>query len=170
MSTTPLIAGTIPAGTIAAASPSDDDVYAKAAKAKAECYAFNKLTLLAFMRENGIAQFVAHFDGSGDSGDFEDFDVLDAAGQHMNIDIDEVKIDMLSSPGIYAESSNPEIQNASVRAVIEDISWDAIGREHGGWENNDGGFGKVTIDAKAETVHLEMNARFTDYNTTEHVY
>ena len=79
------------------------------------------------------------YDGCGDSGQIEEITYCDA--EHQAIDREDKELD----------------------GAVEDYVYGLL---PGGWENNDGAFGTVTIDASAQKAHIEHNGRFVDYETS----
>jgi hypothetical protein len=54
--------------------------------------------------------------------------------------------------------------------AIEQLCYDFLEQEHGGWENNDGAFGEFTFNVAERTVELEFNGRFSDFTTSSHTF
>ena len=72
-----------------------------------------------------------------------------------------------TSPGAIRSSSPSE---STLEEAIENLCYDYLEETHGGWENNDGGFGEFRIDVAKRTVELEFNGRFTDTCTSNHTF
>jgi len=53
-----------------------------------------------------------------------------------------------------------ELHNDVLQA-LEDFLSEWVSDEHPGWENNDGGFGTMTIDLIKRSITLEHNERYT---------
>jgi hypothetical protein len=92
----------------------------------------------------------SEYDGCGDSGQIESVSYFNAANEDLSQTVEE-----------------------GLGKQVQDFFYDLLEVRHGGWENNDGGFGSFTWNV-AETVETggglshEHNGRFTDYSTTIH--
>jgi hypothetical protein len=88
------------------------------------------------------------YDGSGDSGDFQD---------------------------VYYEDKDRQLIRFTVLPSNEEESlinklYDLLEYDYGGWEINDGACGSFNIDVKNKIVNHEHNSRFTDYDTSQQQY
>jgi len=118
-----------------------------------EALQLRKATLLTALKAAGIASVEIAYNGEGDSGQIEELAVFDEAGA-----IQTAKLSTEIEPG------------QTLAALIDDIAWDVIQAYHDGFENDDGGFGKITIDVAAGTVTLDHNDRVINFaNTTTEV-
>ena len=53
---------------------------------------------------------------------------------------------------------------------MDDFAWTILAEYHCGFENNDGGFGTITVNAAEATVTLDHNDRVVEsVNTTSEV-
>ena len=114
---------------------------------------FNKL------KEVGATRVVIRFDGAGDSGAIEDIFVFKG----------DERIAELCTP-IYRALKDVDKQEHQVKAELdwlETYCYDELEKTGIDWYNNDGGFGEMEIDftSNPATVKLEVNTRYTDYNT-----
>lgn len=90
----------------------------------------------------GVEKLVAAYDGSGDSGDFED----------ISLEPESLKLDdVLLAVGIS-------------RDALADMLWPLLPC---GWEINEGSYGELTLDAKTGKIHRVHNERIEEINTTE---
>lgn len=92
-----------------------------------------------FAARQDVASIEVTYDGCGDSGQIEQLTYFDTENQAIN-------------------REDKELDD-----VVEDY---VNGLLPGGWENNDGAFGTVRIDARAQKAHVEHNDRFVDYETS----
>ena len=92
---------------------------------------------------SGVSLIEANYSGSGDSGDFDDVSFLDANNQHVAVEAD-------------------------LAAKFGEVFDDLLCQRHGGWENQDGGFGKFTLDVPSRTLDHEHNDNFMETVLTEH--
>lgn len=129
----------------------------------------------------GLARVTVTFDGCGDSGQIESVDAYGADDQKIDLPAEAITypcafMERRYEPTTETPSGNRflgyevgEIEKTStLRQIVEDIFWDFIGAKHGGWENNDGGFGECVFEVESQTIRLEMNERYTETNYYEY--
>jgi hypothetical protein len=102
--------------------------------------ALELLPLIKAMQARGATRICATYDGSGDDGSLNEFEVT---------------------------GTDP---TAEEREALEDYFEEALNERHTGWENGDGGFGEFVIALDGETIVIEHehNDYVEDYDTTEH--
>jgi len=102
-------------------------------------------TIRGELRALGIVTVEAQYDGVGDSGQ-----------------IDEIK---------YLDDSNPA-QSISVgdetHQRVETLLYALLSLRHGGWENDDGGYGSFSWNLEEELLEHVHHQRFTDCDTSVH--
>ena len=54
----------------------------------------------------------------------------------------------------------------SLSDALDDFAWTILQAWHGGFENNEGGYGAITIDATNGTVTIDHNDRVIDVDNT----
>lgn len=91
--------------------------------------------MLKKLAEAGVASITLEYDGSGDSGQYEGCTAHNAVGEE--IEVDDGLID--------------DLQELCDEEVLPS-----------GYENNDGGYGEITVDVPTRTIELSHNQRFTD--------
>lgn len=123
------------------------------AKLKSRLAALKPLLLTALQSAN-VASVAIEYDGEGDNGQINAIVATDAAGAR----IDLTKIRMLAT-----EIEAPQAD--TIDEFVNLFCWDALAVYHSGFENNDGGFGRITIDVPTGAIELERNDRFVDYTT-----
>ena len=101
-----------------------------------------KDVLLHELASAGIVTVTVEYDGEGHSGQIESIAVEDASQNRVEI-ADNERWDKLDNQ-------------------ITEFVWEVLGAHHDGFENNDGGFGEITIDVMKGTVQLDHNTRVTD--------
>ena len=123
----------------------------------------NKNLIFAALADLGIHRVTIDYDGSGDSGQIDSIEAWDAANE---------KIPLPSLRKIELASENPDspVDEIGLEAAVEQLAWDYLYDNHGGWENNDGAFGTFVFDVPARTITLEHNERYTDLNTSTHEF
>ena len=113
----------------------------------------NKRALFAARAAAGITRVTVLFDGGGDSGQIEDIKVLSGENE-TNLPDGEVTLSRLQYGSDDAEPATLPIMEA-----VEGLCYALLGQEHGGWENNEGGYGEFIFDVAANTIELDMNIR-----------
>jgi hypothetical protein len=114
----------------------------------AECrarVATNHAALSALLRERGVAVVRAHYEGSGDSGQFEEFEIVDAGGR-----------------------AGDEKLSAEEEARLKGHFYDLLECRHGGWENNEGGYGDFQWTVTSDELTHDHNDYFQDVENTYH--
>lgn len=102
------------------------------------------------------------YDGCGDNGQIESVEAFRANGKSVSLDTPPFEL--------AVEASETTGRYASLREALDDYAWELLAVNHQGFENDDGGFGTITIDVARGTVTLDHNDRFTDsVNTTTEV-
>jgi len=140
-----------------------------------------KPILFGALETAGITRVTVSFDGSGDSGQIESVEAYDAESQKVDLPTEPITYPFATMEGRYDPCSETpseqrftgyevqEIEKSSlIQDIIEEIFWDFIGAKHGGWENNDGGYGECVFEVESQTIRLEMNERYTETNYYEH--
>ncbi len=125
----------------------------------------NKAALFDGLRLVGIAHVTVRFDGYGDSGQIEEIDARNEAG--APVDLPEARI-VVSD--IDWESREPVQRPVPLHQAIEEMVYDFLSDTHGGWENCDGAYGEFCFDARARTIHLDYNERFTSSELFTHEF
>jgi hypothetical protein len=116
-----------------------------------------KRALLEALAAQRIATVGITYDGESDSGQIEDIVALDAGNVPVPLDL-PVNISL-------PESAEPT-RHQSLSEAIEHFAWRVLQEYHGGFENDDGGFGQIVIDVAEGTVTLDHNDRYTDFIST----
>jgi len=122
----------------------------------------NKSALFDALAATGIVTVVVAFDGYGDSGQVES---VDARDHHGEVALPEGDIE-LAAP--THDGVKVERRTMPVREAIEQLAYDLLEEEHGGWENNDGAYGEFTFDVAARTISLDHNSRYTAVESFSH--
>jgi hypothetical protein len=124
----------------------------------------NKAVIFAALCAAGIDAVNVTFDGEGDSGQIDN--IIARKGEAV-IPIPEQAITLQS---VSWDGKEVSLREHSLREAIEQLCYDYLEQEHGGWENNDGAFGEFTLDVAGKAVELEFNGRFTDTHTSTHTF
>lgn len=111
-----------------------------------------------------------YYDGSGDSGDFENITVITTPTPNQL----DLSAQMTSNPGIV--TSNEKRTNWSqwvdkvaaekdaliTKNAADEFIDDVFSLLPGGWEINDGSYGDIVVDVADETVVVDHNERYTE--------
>jgi hypothetical protein len=133
-------------------------------KAVAAANAHNKPVVFDLLAAAGITSVTVEFDGEGDSGQIES--VIACAGE-SRLELPQAPVTLQHASWrseTFTDTTQP------LPEAIETLCYDYLQQEHGGWENNDGGFGTFTFDVARRAIELEFNGRFTDIHTTGHTF
>lgn len=127
----------------------------------------NKQTLTQFMRDNGISHITLQFDGCGDSGQIEEV----AAYPEDKQDLIHSEIATIRHHHKYSNDKwelVTETIQADVSSLAEDVAYYVLEQRHGGWEINEGSYGKIVINADG-SGSIEYNERVvtTEYSECE---
>jgi hypothetical protein len=153
-------------------------------------------TILDALRNLGVGHVYAEYSGSGDSGDMEFVEYSRAVIiPNESSDLQSLRPGMIDGPaknvtedrvaGVTVEynrkSNQYDYEQKEYREVIEKITepltdavsgmlWDVLDRNHGGWENNDGGHGYFLLDVIRGKLYHEHGDYYTERIQTDHVF
>lgn len=128
----------------------------------AELRPANKAALFDALAAADIVTVTVAFDGYGDSGQIESVDARDAYGE---VALPTADIELATPSHEGAEVTRRTLPLAE---AIEELCYDLLEEEHGGWENNDGAYGEFAFDVAARTINLDHNSRYTAVETYAH--
>ncbi len=133
-------------------------------KVLAEANTLNKTAVFDALIAAGIKTVTVNFNGEGDSGQIEEVVAYsnEAPGQ-----IPATPIKLQSASWGNAKSTLRELP---LSEAIEDLCYDYLSQEHGGWENNDGAYGEFTFHVEDRRIELDFNGRFTDSTNFSHIF
>jgi hypothetical protein len=126
-------------------------------------HAGNKEVLFDGLRLVGIAHVLVNFDGSGDGGQIESIDARNDLDASVTLPAAQITF-----AGIDWQSGAPTERRLTLEGAVEDLVYDLLSDTHSGWQDNDGAYGEFCIDARARTIHLEFNERFTSSELYTH--
>jgi hypothetical protein len=143
--------------------------YKKFSKDRIERYNADKI--LPYLKEQGITKVRVEFDGSGDSGQIEQIEFLDANGEEPHGDeIADQEFVLLSENRRWEDGREiKEIfpYERTVRDFFEDAVYEALSERHCGWEINDGSFGEFQFDVNEGKLTGEVNTRTYETDSYE---
>ena len=138
--------------------------YAAARRLEAEILPRNKTVLFDALDDAGIATVTVEFEGSGDSGQMEKPCARTADDTIISLPSHSAEFEQVYwSHGLQKESM-------TIAEAVEIMAWRLLGHSHGGWENDDGGFGEVTFNVADRMITLDFNERYTETNYHRHTF
>jgi hypothetical protein len=138
--------------------------YERHRQARARLSQANKGAVFDLLAAANITRVLVEFDGEGDSGQIN---TLTAFRGDERADLPAT---MVSVQNVAWGDANPVAMQSTLGSAIETLCYDYLEETHGGWENNEGGFGEFHLDVAARTVELEFNGRFTETFTSNHTF
>jgi hypothetical protein len=117
-----------------------------------------KPVLIAALASIGVAKVEVEYDGEGDSGQINSTFGFNDRGETVDL--------CKPHPVSIGQGDRPSHYD-SVEEFIEDFAWDLLEQYHAGFVNNDGGFGRVTIDVADARITLDHNDRVVESVNTE---
>jgi hypothetical protein len=118
------------------------------------------------LKSAGATNIVISFNGSGDSGSIESVDIYNADNQRMQIDLTVIYPEEKSSWVDDKWITETEEKEMPIADALEAYCYDELEKTEIDWYNNDGGFGQMTINLDDKVkIELEVNTRYTEYNT-----
>jgi hypothetical protein len=127
-------------------------------KEKVERLHADKTHIVAALKALGVVLVEVEYDGEGDSGQIDTITAYKA---------DETRVDVAGvSPFVLGDGPAAERFN-TLHECLDTFAWDVLWHHHEGFENNDGGFGKIVIDVDDGTVRIEHNWRISSSEYTE---
>jgi hypothetical protein len=124
-------------------------------------------TMFDQLRAAGATEVVISFDGSGDSGSIEYVSIHNADRQQIQVD-QTVIYPKEKSTWIDGQWVNEiEHKEIPILEALEAYCYDELEKTNIDWYNNEGGFGDMRIIlSDTVLVELEVNERYTEYQTT----
>jgi hypothetical protein len=138
--------------------------YASRKELRAKANEINKAVLFDALASTSITTIHVEFDGEGDSGQI--YGVVAFSG-HESATLPNTTIAIRTVPWGTTEILTAQ---STLDKAIENLCYDYLEQTHGGWENNDGGYGEFRIDVAKRSIELEFNGRFTDTWTDIHTF
>jgi hypothetical protein len=134
-------------------------------------------SLLYVLNKYGVTRAEVEFDGSGDSGQIVDTEVErlgDADPRLVAITVEETALFKKDYPTAGLPSNYISFIETNLPRSLNDFivhfAYEVLDEDCDGYENNDGGFGTVTIVPPTGEIKVEMNARFTDSELHTYYY
>lgn len=129
----------------------------------------NREILINALKEQGVTQALVHYAGAGDSGDTCDLVVKPAellpplAERKVQQSIVDVKY-----VGYGQRACSMREADVALDEAVRDFAMRWVDSLYGGWENDDGACGTVTISVTDDAISLEHTAYYTESTSYEH--
>ena len=133
----------------------------------------NRQPLLTALAALAITQLVVRYEGGGDSGDVSELEIFPESLAQANI-ANTLKVEQLTYHCLAGEYQDGEYryflqeQQSSIDSALRDFVLTWVDAHHGGWENNDGGSGTMTINVTEGTFRLEHSEYYTECSNYEY--
>ena len=128
----------------------------------------NRVRLMTALATLQAQQVVVNYTGGGDSGDVAELGIMPPE-LLPQLDSETVAIRCLVGEWRDGQHHHQVVDKPlTLKAALQDFTLDWVNSTHGGWENNDGGQGTVTIDIAENTFDLEHTEFYTESNCYEH--
>jgi hypothetical protein len=148
-------------------SLSMDDYMESIARAK-QTYNGGIDVLKNYLKAHGVTDFSCNYSGYGDSGDTMEITInpKDVASTVPDTRL-AFTCEWHSSQNNESKWVDVKDNQQSIREIIEDICWDMVSQNHGGWENNEGGQGTIWWDSKKNVLNLNHEQNHTETTATD---
>lgn len=119
--------------------------------------------VFAQLKTLGIARIVLEFSGSGDDGNIDGVSLFTHGDDEPMEDkeADKLTLSLPAKSLVFADSKGWEVHNSIGQVSVPDailVLFETVDEEADiDWSNNDGGFGKLTVDVEAGTIEVEYH-------------
>jgi hypothetical protein len=138
---------------------------ATAARLGAEVLPHNKQVLFDALAAAGINIVTIAFDGSGDSGQFEEPVGYDAESREIAI-----PTGIITVKSVDFDTGTVSERTTTVGDYIETLACDFLEGTHDGWENGEGAHGEFSFALTERTITLDYNERYIESTHHEHEF
>lgn len=129
----------------------------------------NREILIEALKAQGITVATVDYAGAGDSGDTCDLVVqppeLLACLSEIKVKQHVVDVQYL---GYSQRAFSMRETEVALDEAVRDFAMRWVDSLHGGWENNEGANGTVTINVGEDAIHLEHTAYYTESESYDH--
>lgn len=160
------------------------DTIAKHMKTCGSRIKFNKPLLFGALSAYDITKVEVEFDGCGDSGNMEEARFYRGHGENAKeVPADDKFSDNLVDGALISDETtwNEKKQEwvyttrtPTISELVEQICYDLLESNHGGWEINEGSFGtfvfKVGKSSKESSIELQYNERIESIEEHHETY
>lgn len=124
-----------------------------------------RAALFAAAEGLGITAITIDYDGEGDDGQIGDI-IADCHPRRADGSVDRsvpaTQLDLATTAPITSPCG---LLFDTLHELADYVAWDILELEHAGFEDNDGGFGTITILVPERAITLEKSDRFVDFTT-----
>ncbi len=128
-------------------------------------FPITKAAIFDALNATGVTRIAIEFEGSGDSGQMEQATAF--SGEEEIVPFPKAWIEITRVDFDEEKDTREEV---NLRDAIETIAYDLLEQTHGGWENNDGGFGTFTFDVAERSLTLDYDERYIATNSYVHEF
>ncbi|MFZ5697247.1 MAG: DUF6878 family protein [Pseudomonadota bacterium] len=129
----------------------------------------NREILIEFLKTHGITVATVDYAGAGDSGDTCD---LAVQPPELLVGLGEIKVKQhvvdVQYLGYGQRACSMREKEVALDEAVRDFAMCWVDSLHGGWENDDGACGTVTINVTDNQIVLEHTAYYTESSVHEH--
>jgi hypothetical protein len=146
-------------------------------KKRATSAELNKAALVEAIKPIGLTRIEVDFNGGGDSGQVDE--VRYFIGKKEPEDLETIKRTLVQQAKIN-DSTNwsddkkewvTTTKSPTIEELVEQICYDLLSANHGGWEINEGSYGEFVFSfGKSNKIDLTFNQRVESVETTEETY
>lgn len=134
---------------------------------------FLKAPILKILKDNDVSSVTSCFEGSGDSGAFEEmlFNFKGPVSENQENFLEKPIEIYLYSRSEYKDDKLVrmyEMKYVPLKEAIYELFYTALGVTTPGWEINEGSYGEATIEVDDGEVHLNVKVRVIEVE--EHDY
>ena len=146
-------------------------------KKRATSAELNKAALVEAIKPFKLTRIEVEFSGGGDSGQIDE--VRYFVGKEQLGDADTLKNKLVQQAQIsdsttYCETKKDWVtttKSPTIEELVEQICYDLLGANHGGWEINEGSFGEFVFSfSKGNKIHLTFHQRIESTEMSEETY
>ncbi len=114
-----------------------------------------KAKIVAALKKTRAAIVTIEYDGEGDSGQIETIIAIGYTGKPVKLR-GKVTLDLHGKAREYN----------TLEEALDDFAWLVLRVYHGGFENNEGGFGTISIDVAKASITLDHNDRVIELSNS----
>jgi hypothetical protein len=130
------------------------------------------------LKQSQVREVIVDFDGAGDSGQINDVLYKKNVGKKEGVSDDTLdNLDIEGAEVVHSTKWDKDkdkwvdvMKPATLRDLIEQLCYDLLEANHGGWEINEGSFGEFHLIVKDNTIELTYNQRVESIETEEETY
>ena len=138
---------------------------AREAQLRAEALPHNKQVLFDALAAAGIVVVTITFDGSGDSGQFEQPVAFGAENNEQPVPAAPISI-----KAVQFETGTLFDMQTTLRVYLLDLACQLLEEKHSHWEDGEGAQGEFRFALEDRTITLDYNERYLEYDHQEYEF